>query len=179
MKYVALLSGGKDSCFNLLHCERNGHTLVAAASLSPGEGKGMAVNLEPFPFVLTYIEELDSYLYQTVGQDAIELVAQALEVPLYRGVITGSAVEQGAEYGERDPGSSSGVDGDETEDLYKLLEDVLVRTLDSANAFGSILSIIQSRHPDIQGVSVGAILSNYQRVRVEHVYVDSSLCWVY
>lgn len=25
--------------------------------------------------------------------------------------------------------------------------------------------------PDVQGVSVGAILSNYQRVRVEHVCV--------
>ena len=29
----------------------------------------------------------------------------------------------------------------------------------------------QTEHPDVQGVSVGAILSNYQRVRVEHVCV--------
>ena len=28
---------------------------------------------------------------------------------------------------------------------------------------------IKLHHPEIQGVSVGAILSNYQRVRVEHV----------
>lgn len=42
MKYVGLLSGGKDSCFNLLHCERNGHELVAAASLGPPGGKGSA-----------------------------------------------------------------------------------------------------------------------------------------
>jgi len=27
----------------------------------------------------------------------------------------------------------------------------------------------------VQGVSVGAILSNYQRVRVEHVYVEASV----
>ena len=40
MKYVALLSGGKDSCYNLLHCSRNGHDLVAAASLGPEHGKG-------------------------------------------------------------------------------------------------------------------------------------------
>ena len=40
MKYVALLSGGKDSCFNLVHCSQNGHELVAAASLGPGKGKG-------------------------------------------------------------------------------------------------------------------------------------------
>ncbi|KAK0230964.1 hypothetical protein IW262DRAFT_1453888 [Armillaria fumosa] len=133
MKYVALLSGGKDSCFNLLHCAKNGHELVAAASLGPEPGK----------------EELDSYLYQTVGQDAIELVARALDVPLYRRVIRGSAVEQGAEYGGRS--SKGGVHGDETEDLYELLASV------------------KSHHPDITGVSVGAILSNYQRVRVEHV----------
>lgn len=40
MKYVALLSGGKDSCFNLVHCAENGHELVAAASLGPEVGKG-------------------------------------------------------------------------------------------------------------------------------------------
>jgi hypothetical protein len=40
MKYIALLSGGKDSCYNLLHCHRNGHELVAAASLRPEPGKG-------------------------------------------------------------------------------------------------------------------------------------------
>lgn len=40
MKIVALLSGGKDSCYNLVHCAANGHELVAAASLGPGAGKG-------------------------------------------------------------------------------------------------------------------------------------------
>ncbi|KAI0774189.1 hypothetical protein C8Q74DRAFT_1201149 [Fomes fomentarius] len=135
MKYVALLSGGKDSCYNILHCADNGHELVAAASLGPKQGR----------------EELDSYLYQTVGQDAIEFVGRALDVPLYRRVISGAAVEQGGEYGGRDPVRSGGVSGDETEDLYELL------------------STIKTQHPNVQGVSVGAILSNYQRVRVEHV----------
>ncbi|KAJ7044475.1 hypothetical protein C8F04DRAFT_587609 [Mycena alexandri] len=133
MKYVALLSGGKDSCYNLLHCERNGHELVSAASLGPEPGK----------------EELDSYMYQTVGQDAIELVARALEIPLYRRVISGDALEQGNEYGARN--GANGIAGDETEDLYALL------------------LTVKSHHPDVEGVSVGAILSNYQRVRVEHV----------
>ncbi|KAM6495775.1 hypothetical protein JOM56_008481 [Amanita muscaria] len=133
MKYLALLSGGKDSCYNLLHCHHNGHELIAAASLQPEQGK----------------EELDSYMYQTVGQDAIELVAHALDVPLYRQVIRGSAVEQGSEYGTRT--HIAPVEGDETEDLYTLL------------------SRVKSHHPDVKGVSVGAILSNYQRVRVEHV----------
>ncbi|KAI5123446.1 hypothetical protein M0805_006150 [Coniferiporia weirii] len=110
MKYVALLSGGKDSCFNLVHCSRNGHELIAAASLGPGQGK--------------VPEELDSYMYQTVGQDAIDLVAQALDVPLYKKSISGSAVEQGSEYGTREAGNWDGVKGDETEDLFELLLEV-------------------------------------------------------
>lgn len=141
MKYIALLSGGKDSCYNLSHCHKNGHELVAAASLRPEPGT----------------EELDSYLYQTVGQDAIEFVARALDVPLYRRVISGTALVQESEYGGRDARERGGVDGDETEDLYALLAHV------------------KSQHPDVKGVSVGAILSNYQRVRVEHVCQRLSL----
>jgi diphthine-ammonia ligase len=133
MKYVALLSGGKDSCYNLLHCQKNGHELVAAASLGPKPGS----------------EEIDSYMYQTVGQDAIELVARALDVPLYRHVISGQAIHQELSYGERL--TKEGVEGDETEDLFQLLANV------------------KSHHAEVQGVSVGAILSSYQRTRVEHV----------
>jgi diphthine-ammonia ligase len=44
MKYVALLSGGKDSCYNLLHCRKNGHDLVAAASLGPCPGTGPLIS---------------------------------------------------------------------------------------------------------------------------------------
>ena len=66
-------------------------------------------------------------MYQTVGQDAIELVAQALDVPLYRRVISGTAVQQGSEYGERETSAFDAVPGDETEDLHELLVTVLVR----------------------------------------------------
>ena len=72
-------------------------------------------------------EEIDSYLYQTVGQDAIEFIAQALDVPLYRKTIDGTAVEQGSEYGGRTANTSGGVKGDETEDLFDLLFTVKVR----------------------------------------------------
>ena len=65
-------------------------------------------------------------MYQTVGQDAIEFVGRALDVPLYRRVIAGAAVEQGGEYGGRDPTQSGGIHGDETEDLYELLLTVKV-----------------------------------------------------
>jgi diphthine-ammonia ligase len=76
------------------------------------------------------LDELDSYLYQTVGQDAIEFVAQALGVPLYRHVILGTAVQMDNEYGTRrgiSESSNQAVDGDETEDMFQLLKEVLVR----------------------------------------------------
>ena len=171
MKYVALLSGGKDSCYNVMHCHRNGHELIAAASLGPGKGKG---EIPAFQYLYTCTpirisDEIDSYMYQTVGQDAIELVAQALDVPLYRRVITGAAVNMGSDYGSRTASENKGVVGDETEDLFALLADVMVRSpcrLRKVN----MLTLLQAQHPDIEGVSVGAILSTYQRVRVEHVY---------
>ena len=47
-------------------------------------------------------------------------------MPLYRRVISGAAVEQGGEYGGRDPMASQRVSGDETEDLYELLASVKV-----------------------------------------------------
>ncbi|KAK9894873.1 adenine nucleotide alpha hydrolases-like protein [Cystobasidium minutum MCA 4210] len=136
MKVVGLLSGGKDSCFNLCHCVKQGHEVIALASLKPEGGK----------------EEIDSYLYQTVGQDGLHFIAEALELPLYRRAIEGTAVDQGSDYASTSTSRLQGrVEGDETEDLYELLKQVLVA------------------HPEVQGVSVGAILSNYQRVRVEHV----------
>ena len=39
-KVIGLLSGGKDSCFNLLHCVANGHDIVALATLTPEPGVG-------------------------------------------------------------------------------------------------------------------------------------------
>lgn len=40
MKFVALISGGKDSCYNISYCQKYGHKLVAAASLRPMDGIG-------------------------------------------------------------------------------------------------------------------------------------------
>lgn len=35
MKFVALISGGKDSVFNIIKCLQNGHELVALINLYP------------------------------------------------------------------------------------------------------------------------------------------------
>lgn len=64
------------------------------------------------------IDELDSFMYQTVGHDAIYLYSECMEVPLYRREILGGSVLQGSDY--------TVTADDETEDLYILLKDVLV-----------------------------------------------------
>lgn len=128
MKVVALVSGGKDSCFNIMHCLSNGHELVALANLYPP---------------IDGDDELDSYMYQTVGHDILSLYSKCIGKPMYRQVISGKPENQNLEY--------KLTIQDETEDLYLLLKTVL------------------ENHPDVQGVSVGAILSSYQRTRVEDV----------
>ncbi|XP_071080225.1 uncharacterized protein [Haliotis cracherodii] len=125
MKVVALISGGKDSCYNMMQCVSEGHDIVALANLQPKDR-----------------DELDSYMYQTVGHHAVEMYAEAMTLPLYRRVIEGSSKQIGKYY--------SPTTDDEVEDLYELLKTVKTETC-------------------IEGVSVGAILSDYQRVRVENV----------
>lgn len=127
MRTVALISGGKDSCFNMLHCVAAGHEIVALANLRPND---------------TELYEIDSYMYQTVGHDVIDLYSEAMGLPLYREYIQGTSLQIDSDYIEESQ--------DEVEDLYRLL--ARVKEMES-----------------IEAVSVGAILSNYQRVRVENV----------
>ncbi|NWH64036.1 DPH6 ligase, partial [Geococcyx californianus] len=122
-------SGGKDSCYNMMQCVAAGHQIVALANLRPAENTGQN-------------DELDSYMYQTVGHHAIDLYADALDLPLYRGFIKGSSVNTGRLY--------TTCQEDEVEDLYHLLK------------------LVKDKE-EVEGVSVGAILSDYQRVRVEDV----------
>ena len=60
-------------------------------------------------------------MYQTVGHQAIELYADAMSLPLYRRIISGSPIEQGSNYSENTE--------DEVEDLYELLKEVKVSVL--------------------------------------------------
>ena len=57
-------------------------------------------------------------MYQTVGHHAIDLYAEAMDLPLFRRTIKGDSVEQGRDYTENPD--------DEVEDLYVLLKEVKV-----------------------------------------------------
>lgn len=128
MKVVALVSGGKDSCYNMMKCVEHGHEIVALANLHPVQEEK---------------QELDSFCFQTVGHNMISMIAEAMELPLYRRPFTGRSVVREMQY--------KPTQEDEVEDLFALLQSV------------------KQSHPDIQAVASGAILSNYQRLRVENV----------
>ena len=128
MRVVALVSGGKDSCYAMMKCVGHGHEIVALANLHPPNADS---------------DELDSFMYQTVGHQHVHAIAESMGVPLFRREITGSALQQALHY--------TATDGDEVEDL---------RTL---------LATVQAEVPGVEAVCSGAVLSNYQRIRVENV----------
>ena len=133
LQVVCLISGGKDSLFSILHCLKNEHNVVAIANLHP-----------PMVDGANAVEDMDSFMYQTVGHTVVPLYEAALGLPLYRQEINGTAVNQEKCYGPAG-------DGDETEALVPLLRKVM------------------AHHPEVNAVSTGAILSDYQRTRVESV----------
>ena len=172
MKFIALVSGGKDSLFAILHAMRHGHEPVALAHLYPrgspldADGQriesGQARGEEPGEAD----EDGSSYMYQTVGHSLVRHVAAALALPLFSRAIEGTPRVTGLNYpprppphpssattgeGEGEGGGGRGAKGDETEDM------------------AAVLLAARAAHPDAAAVSCGAILSTYQRTRVESV----------
>jgi len=139
MKFFALVSGGKDSCFNIIKCTQLGHELIATGHLSPqilqNEEKRKTVREQP--------EELNSFMFQCAGFSALHLQSKCYGVPFYQKKISGGSNNQHLQYEK--------TEGDEVEDLFMLLSDM------------------KAAHPEVQGVAVGAIFSTYQRTRVENV----------
>ena len=114
-----------------------------------------------FPSVTT--EDLNSYMYQTAGHSIIPLYAEALKLPLYRQEICGTAANSSKDY---HPGSNTEKSIDETESLLPLLRKVIIA------------------HPTVNAVCSGAILSTYQRTRIESAarrldLVPLSYLWQY
>ncbi|KAG7387649.1 ATP binding domain 4 [Phytophthora pseudosyringae] len=105
MQVVALVSGGKDSCYAMMECVRFGHEIVCLAHLHP-------------PSELSAEDaEIDSFMFQSVGHQTVGLIAESMELPLVSETITGTAVKTGIDYYES-------AAGDEVEDLFRLLQNV-------------------------------------------------------
>lgn len=148
MKVIALISGGKDSTFNMMECIKNGHEIVALVNLRPPQSMSIR-NESKQSDEIELIQELDSYMYQSVGNELIDLYAQAADLPLYRAQITGKVLNQELEY---EPNDSN----DEVEDLFRILKECKE-------------DMEQKHSYKIEAVSSGAILSTYQKNRVENI----------
>jgi diphthine-ammonia ligase len=130
MKFVALISGGKDSIYSILESHRQGHELVACVHLA----RPVACD-----------EDEESYMYQTAASETIKtLVEDCLDVPLIFYIRKGKSLNTSLVYQETTA-------LDEVEDLYHALR------------------LTKERFTGIEAVASGAILSTYQRVRVENV----------
>lgn len=152
LNVIALISGGKDSFYSLLHCLQHGHKVVALG------------NLYPAPSPSSYDDEedkehdLNSFMYQTVGHTVIPLYEQATGIPLYRQQILGTAVQTGLSYGH-DAAKKDG-DGEQRPE---------VEGEDETESLVPLLTRIMAAHPEVNALSTGAILSTYQRTRIESV----------
>ncbi|MCJ1308875.1 hypothetical protein MMC25_002530 [Agyrium rufum] len=192
LQVVALISGGKDSIFSLMHLQSQGHTIVALANLTPprspttlpqsspsSSSSSSTIPEQSASSVISPSEvpDLNSYMYQTAGSALIPHIATLLSLPLYQAPITGSAKSTSKEYMlpsvsttahlRSNPRSSTTANNhtneappppppseeptDETESLIPLLRKILLS------------------HPTANALSSGAILSTYQRTRIESV----------
>ena len=99
------------------------------------------------------VEELDSHCFQTVGHNAVEAYGELTGLPLFRRRLRGASRHTEMTY---EVGAAE-VAGDEVEDLRALLAAVVAKM------------------PSVRAVTSGAILSDYQRLRVEAVCADLGL----
>jgi diphthine-ammonia ligase len=121
-------SGGKDSAYAALQARAAGHEVAALATLAPADAAA---------------DDLDSWMFQTVGHQAVGAWAALTGLPLFRARTRGVSVERGLLY--------AGSPGDEVEDLAR------------------VLAAAQAAVPGLAGVTSGAVASDYQRARVEAV----------
>ena len=147
LNIVALISGGKDSLYSILHCVQNGYNVVALANLLPTlQHKRSPDSTTESQDDHDEEDDINSFMYQTVGYSVVPYYARAMNLPLYRREITGTAAQTGRNYAYTPDGSL-----DETEDLVPLLQEV------------------KRNHPEVNAICSGAILSTYQRTRIESV----------
>ena len=99
------------------------------------------------------VEELVSHCFQTVGHNAVEAYGELTGLPLFRRRLRGASRHTEMTY---EVGAAECA-GDEVEDLRALLAAVVAKM------------------PSVRAVSAGAILSDYQRLRVEAVCSDLGL----
>ncbi|KAH6636640.1 hypothetical protein F5144DRAFT_486209 [Chaetomium tenue] len=159
------------------------------AAVVPGHEGGVAGN-EVVPEADEDERDLNSFMYQTVGHQVIPLYAEATGIPLYRRAITGGATQHGKDYshhrsssssspttpaaghnnsgaGGGSEGGASGLDHGRSEE--EEAEGITGGGGDETESMVPLLLAIKQAHPEANALCAGAILSTYQRTRVESV----------
>ncbi|KAK8027383.1 hypothetical protein PG991_004439 [Apiospora marii] len=195
LNVIALISGGKDSFFSILHCLANGHRVVALANLHPPDHHPHAsattpashpgatrwsISDAPAPLgpstdaghSLSQHDsegadetDLNSFMYQTVGHQVVPLYATATGLPLFRRAITGTTVDHGISY--QDPAFSS-TPLSKAEGLQGPQQPTSgsgAVVVDETESLVPLLRSVIAAHPEANAVCTGAILSTYQRTR--------------
>ncbi|KAI0100392.1 hypothetical protein GGR51DRAFT_551536 [Nemania sp. FL0031] len=218
LSVIALISGGKDSFYSILHCQANGHRVVALANLYPsgvtGAGAAGGQHHAQPQSSDTDAEDndgetdLNSFMYQTVGHQIIPLYARATGLPLHRQPIVGTAVHHGLSYANprRSPqrlaaSSSPTLEPSDdrrspaSHDLQGYIHrqpdrkkehepEIELEDEDETESLVPLLRNVLKAHPEANALCTGAILSTYQRTRVESValrmgLVPLSYLWQY
>lgn len=169
MRFVALVSGGKDSTFAVSEAIAQGHELVGLAHLSSFSLSGClaSTSTESSPLSVpgTSVER-DSWMYQSVGSELVPYLALTFDKNLFW-IEPASGDDFNAEEDQylKSFGASAFVD-----DMGRVDRDVvrLWRLLRFAK------QNLSSTPP--QALVSGAILSNYQRTRIE--IVCRALGWI-
>jgi diphthine-ammonia ligase len=109
MRFVALVSGGKDSIYATLQAIENGHELACCAHLAPPSQHSL---------------EEESYMYQTAGSEAVrKQVEECMGVPFYVREIRGRSKNISLVY-DTAVEDTNDATTDEVEDLYLLLKHI-------------------------------------------------------
>ena len=118
--------------------------------------------------------DLNSFMYQTVGHQVIPLYARATGLPLFRHPIVGTAVHHGLSYDHQRQRRHrpNGEDEEQQEAGTKEAEKEGSKEDEKADETESLVPLLRAvlaAHPEANALCTGAILSTYQRTRVESV----------
>jgi len=143
-----LATMGKYACVALVSGGKDG---ALAAMETAGRDDADVVCLANLCPLDPLEEESDSHCFQTVGHRAMDALGELTGLRVFRRRMRGRSRALGLEY------PKEGENGDEVEDLRALLAGV------------------KKAMPEVNAVCSGAILSDYQRLRVESVCADLGL----
>lgn len=153
MKFVALVSGGKDSIFAIQQAVLVGHELVACLHMARPLG---------------VLEE--SYMYQSAASELVRIqVEECLQVPYIQYTRIGTSQQTGLVYLQQHQEQSNDPPLPEPQELEDSGQLQVHEQHDEVEDLYHALKLALDQYPEIEAVCCGAILSTYQRVRVEHV----------